>query len=98
MHQHLAIYYIDWAADSEFNKRFEERFGKAPVLNAIDGYKGMRATIKVLLAVRKDLVKELNKLNYQGIAGPIDFSKGVSGNLAPAKLFRIADGGGAVVR
>jgi branched-chain amino acid transport system substrate-binding protein len=96
--QSEGLYYIDWSGESSFNERFIKRFGKPPVLNAIDGYEGMRSMIKALKANRKDPAAELKKISYQGVAGPVNFSHGVSGNLAPAKLFVVRRGKGELVR
>ncbi len=86
------VFFNDWLTSDEFQSNFKERYKEPPIMEPQNSYEAMRSVIR---AARNNLSKPdlgMNSVNYEGVSGPINFSKSHAGNLAPATLMVVKDG------
>ena len=86
------VYYTDWRPNPEFLKRFREAYGTEPFIESHNGYEAVRAAAKALEKNAAEPAAALRTIAYEGIAGPVDFTKGHGANFSQAKLMKIENG------
>ncbi len=88
------IYYTDWTPSDAFVTRFESRFKKAPMLNAVEGYEAARSLLKAFALDPNRPEVGMLKVIYPGESGRVDFSTGPNGNYSEAHLHVVKRGQG----
>ena len=82
-------YVVDPIVDRDFRKRFKQRFGLEPILEAYAGYEALRSIIKSIEKNKAEPEKIMATLSYSGIAGNISFKPpNCAGNQANWGLYR----------
>jgi branched-chain amino acid transport system substrate-binding protein len=87
------LYFVDTQPQQAFERRFRERYNEAPLLEAYNGYEAVRVFVNAFRG-RPDAPEQVvSKIEYDGIAGRIDFSESCAGNLAKWHLKQFREGG-----
>ncbi len=86
------VYLTDWNASEEFQRKFHNTFGEAPVLEAHNSYESIRSIFRAYEINPQSLRDGFQRLHYEGVGGPIDFRASAAGNDAGAVLRRIKAG------
>ncbi len=92
------IYFVDFTAPEEYNKKFQERFKEVPQFESHLSYEALRSLVKAYTLNPKDLQAGLKGVTYQGVSGEIDFTKSNNGNNAAAALYQIKDGKAELIK
>lgn len=92
------VYFTDRVSNEGFLRAFKAKFNQEPVVEAHNSYEALRSIAKAINTGNQDLAGAMSKVKYQGVAGPIDFSRSFAGNQARAKLYKVLDGQFELVR
>ena len=82
-------YFSDFDGGPAFRSKFEARYGKEPVIEPHNSYEALRSVARAAAKNRSDVRAALKELSYEGVAGPVDFTKSNFGNQSGAVLKRI---------
>ncbi|MCB0325907.1 MAG: ABC transporter substrate-binding protein [Bdellovibrionales bacterium] len=86
------VYFTDWVPHGTFQRKFRDRYDVAPILEAHNSYEIARAASKALSENLDNPEVALRQVNYQGVAGTVDFRESFSGNSGEASLMKIKGG------
>ncbi len=86
------IYFVDFTAPEEYNKKFQDRFNEVPQFESHLSYESLRSLVKAYNQNPENIQTGLKSVAYQGVSGKIDFTKSNNGNNAEAVLYKIVNG------
>jgi len=86
------IYFNDWLAGEDFHSAFEKEYEAKAVLEPQNSYEAIIALARALRSEEKDLLRALKSTRYEGVSGPIDFTRSNAVNYAKGSLMLIKDG------
>lgn len=90
-------FFTYWKPSEQFIAAFRARFGKEPILEAHNHYESLRSVARAFKANPTNPLLGLQSVKYEGVAGPIDFTKGPFANYGEGKLYRVHEGKPVVV-
>ncbi len=74
------IYFVDTQPSPEFVKRFSDRFNEPPLLEPYNGYEAVRVLVKAIRERPDAPELAVEKLQYKGVSGPMNFTSSCAGN------------------
>ncbi len=86
------VYITDWKPSDEFLSKFKQKFGRDAVVEAHNSYEALRSIAKALAESEIETLRALRTVNYDGVAGTIDFSSSSFANHSVAALYRVKSG------
>ncbi|MEK7136245.1 MAG: ABC transporter substrate-binding protein [Patescibacteria group bacterium] len=85
------VWFMDWRPNEEFARKFEDKYGVYPILEAQNHYEALRSIAKGLENNPDNLLEGIMKVKYNSADGQLDFTAGdnTTVNKAEAKLYTV---------
>jgi len=86
------VYFADWLATDDFQRRFRERFHSQPIMAPQNSFEAIITIAEAMRRSKGDLQSSIQELNYSGATGPIDYRGSRAGNRGSATLLKVSGG------